>query len=137
MGAVGAGSVSPNGIEEDVKEKEMEPLSLAISIRQPFVELILTGKKKLEYRSRPTNVRGRVWLYASLTPVDDPRSWRKADKEPGSLPTGVIVGSVEIVGCKEIGPGEFGYVLESPKRCEPWKSPKHAQPVFWRPGPQT
>ena len=32
----------------------------AISIRQPYVELILTGKKRYEYRSTPTNMRGRV-----------------------------------------------------------------------------
>jgi predicted transcriptional regulator len=37
----------------------------AISIRQPWVELILRGVKKKEYRSQPTNIRERVYLYAS------------------------------------------------------------------------
>lgn len=40
----------------------------AISIQQPFVEQILTGKKKYEYRSFPTKIRGRVFLYVSLRP---------------------------------------------------------------------
>ena len=39
----------------------------AISIRQPFVEMILRGNKTIEYRSRKTNIRERVYLYASLT----------------------------------------------------------------------
>lgn len=34
----------------------------ALSIRQPFAELILLGQKPIEYRSRPTNIRGRVYL---------------------------------------------------------------------------
>ena len=39
----------------------------ALSIRQPFAEMILRGKKKIEVRSFPTNVRGPMYLYASLT----------------------------------------------------------------------
>ena len=39
---------------------------LALSIRQPFAELILRGVKTVEYRSRPTRVIGRrFYLYAS------------------------------------------------------------------------
>ena len=38
----------------------------AISIRQPYAELILRGKKKNEFRSRPTNIRERVYIYAAL-----------------------------------------------------------------------
>ena len=34
----------------------------AISIRQPWVEQILIGKKRAEYRDRPTNIRERVYL---------------------------------------------------------------------------
>ncbi|MDA8409599.1 MAG: hypothetical protein M0001_04305 [Treponema sp.] len=41
-------------------------ITRAISIRQPYVELILQGAKTEEYRSMPTNIRERVYLYASL-----------------------------------------------------------------------
>jgi len=44
----------------------MNDIRRAISIRQPFVEAILDGKKKIEYRSRKTNIRERVYIYASL-----------------------------------------------------------------------
>ena len=38
----------------------------ALSIRQPFVELILRGLKTAEVRTRPTRVIGeRFWIYAS------------------------------------------------------------------------
>lgn len=43
---------------------------LALSIRQPFVELILNGIKKIEYRSKPTKIIGqKFWIYASKTPM--------------------------------------------------------------------
>ncbi|HEY7116651.1 MAG TPA: ASCH domain-containing protein [Tepidisphaeraceae bacterium] len=39
---------------------------LALSIRQPFAELILRGIKTVEYRSRPTRVIGRrFYIYAT------------------------------------------------------------------------
>ena len=38
----------------------------AISIRQPYAEEILRGLKVREYRSVPTNIRGRVYIHASL-----------------------------------------------------------------------
>src|SRR5688572_21152433 len=38
----------------------------ALSIRQPWAELILRGIKTIEYRSRPTRIVGeRFWIYAS------------------------------------------------------------------------
>ena len=42
----------------------------ALSIRQPFAELILAGRKTVEYRTRPTRVIGeRFWIYASRRPA--------------------------------------------------------------------
>jgi len=41
---------------------------LAISIRQSYVEQIFRAIKNEKYRSRPTNIRGRVYVCASLQP---------------------------------------------------------------------
>ncbi len=42
------------------------PVMLALSIRQPYAELILRGVKTVEYRSRPTRVIGkRFAIYAA------------------------------------------------------------------------
>ena len=38
----------------------------ALSIRQPHAEAIMRGVKKIEYRSGPTRIRGRVYVYTSL-----------------------------------------------------------------------
>jgi len=46
---------------------------LALSIRQPYAELILRGLKRIEYRSRPTRLIGeRFWIYASKKPATLP-----------------------------------------------------------------
>ncbi len=96
----------------------------ALSIRQPYAELILRGMKTVEYRSRRTNIIGeRFYIYASrqravrsrrregiwsqdlavatapLEPwmielAEGLRLW-----EPGELPTGLIVGSAVIESC--------------------------------------
>ncbi len=104
----------------------------AISIRQPFVEAILDGKKKIEYRSRKTNIRERVYLYASLTPADEEWfaefGYRKED-----CPTGVIVGTIEIVDCTTNG-WEYEIHLANPVRFSKFLKPKNQpQPMFWRP----
>ena len=100
----------------------------ALSIRQPFAELILAGRKTIEYRSRPTRVIGeRFLIYASkgwgvgggesgvgrkawsrdLAVPDAPMPpWMIELAEglrlwsPGELPTGVIVGSAMIERCE-------------------------------------
>ena len=98
----------------------------ALSIRQPYAELILRGIKTIEFRSRATKIIGeRFWIYASkrqaLTPAlsqgergkagiwstdlstrTQPPPWivelANAMKMFGDveLPTGVIVGSAVI-----------------------------------------
>src|SRR5690349_10024592 len=113
----------------------MKELTRAISIRQPWVELILSGEKQTEYRSRPTNIRGRVFIYASLTPAESLTGWEKIGKQPGELPTGQIVGTVEIADCVWDAERKcYAYLLEAPKRlAKPLFAKNQPQPVFWRP----
>ena len=113
----------------------MPTIIRAISIRQPYVEQILRGIKKIEYRSRPTNIRESVYLYASLQPGRDPRSWKRVGKIPGELPTGFVVGSVEIAGCRFNEKDDcYEYKLSSPKRIRRKLKPlNQPQPGFWRP----
>src|SRR5262245_45042997 len=105
----------------------------ALSVRQPFAELILRGIKKIEYRSIATHKRERVYIYASKAPVDDSRSWAKVKLEPGDLPTGILVGTVEIVGC-DGERGDYRWKLARPKRLKkPIKPKRMPQPVFFSP----
>ena len=113
----------------------MERLTRALSIRQPLIELILTGKKTWEFRSRTTHIRERVYLYASkaLAQVEgfDPM-------KAAALPRGVIVGSVEIIDVlpDEDGDldGQWGWELARPRRYRvPLQPQGIPQPGFWHP----
>jgi len=108
------------------------PITRALSIQQPFAELIMVGKKKCEYRSIRTNIRERVYVYASKKSGPKER-WKKSGHEPGSLPTGVLVGTVEVVGCKG-NSGDYEWKLARPKRLKRSVKPKNQpQPVWFRP----
>jgi len=76
-----------------------DPEILALGVRQPWVELILRGIKTIEVRSTNTRVRGTIYLYASKKFSDLPAAVEIAqrhDLDCGTLPTGLLVGSVEI-----------------------------------------
>jgi hypothetical protein len=107
----------------------------AISVRQPYVELILQGKKKFEFRSQPTNIRGRVYIYASKKLGGDENDWHQVRSEPDLLPTGVIVGSLQIVGCKWNATEDcFAYELAKPLRLKRHlKAVNQPLPRFWIP----
>ena len=113
----------------------MLSIERAISIRQPWVELILCGVKRAEFRSRPTRIRGRVYLYASLTPADAPAAWRRLSLKSGELPAGAILGSVEIADCRwSEREKAYAYLLRYPRRLiRPLYPRNKPQPAFWRP----
>jgi hypothetical protein len=104
----------------------------ALSIRQPYAEQILRGTKTVEYRGRPTNIRERVYLYASLTP-GDADDWETMQMQPGDLPVGVLVGTVEISECTG-KLGDYRWHLTKPDRLKRKLKPKkHPQPVWFYP----
>jgi len=106
----------------------------AISIRQPYVEAILNGKKKFEYRSTQTHVRGKVLIYAALGKEDD-SEFKKFKIKREDAPLGLIVGCVDIVDCKfDKKSNIFGYVLKNPIRFKSFFKPKnHPQPRWFFP----
>lgn len=110
----------------------MPTITRALSIRQPYIELILSGRKTIEYRSRRTNVRERVYLYASTFPGPD-EVFATANLVWEELPRGLILGSVEITGC-ELGNEFFEWQLARPERlATPLKPTRRPQPLFFFP----
>ncbi len=104
----------------------------ALSIRQPYAEQILRGTKRIEYRSRPTRIRERVFIYASLTPCPD-QEFARMRARPGDFPVGVLVGTVEIAGCTGEA-GAYEWRLANPERLpEPLKPDNHPQPAWFYP----
>ena len=103
----------------------------ALSLQQPNAEQILRGKKKIEYRSRPTNKRERVYIYASKTP-HTLRSWKEIRMKPGDLPTGVIVGTVEVVGCRKVR-GEYEWDGKADQTQASAQTKEHSQSAWFYP----
>lgn len=101
-------------------------------MRQPYLELILAGRKTIEYRSRATRVRERVYLYASQFPGPE-EAFEAVELDDQQLPVGVILGSVKIIGC---GMGEecYEWQLARPRRLKtPLKPTGRPQPLFFFP----
>jgi len=104
----------------------------ALSLKQPFAELILQGRKKIELRKWNTKFRGEFYIHASKVPD------KAAMKTFGfdSLPTGAILGKATLVDVKHYKTkkehdkdkklhlastswGNYGFILKNPKRIKP------------------
>jgi hypothetical protein len=123
----------------------------ALSIRQPWAELILLGHKTIEVRSLRTNIRERVYIYAGQNGIgaeEEARIAARFNIDGDGLRRGVLVGTVEIVGCRPLemidsraacfeidqADGSFAWLLERPERAASCRKPKkHPQPVFFNP----
>ena len=69
----------------------------ALSLKQPYAELIVSGKKTIELRKWNTKFRGNFLIHASKKPD------KNAMKNFGfkSLPCGCIIGKAKLVGVKK------------------------------------
>ncbi len=104
----------------------------ALSLKQPFAELILQGKKRIELRKWNTNFRGEFLIHSSKIPD------KMSMKEFGfvNLPTGCIVGKAFLKEVKKYNSekehdkdknlhlaskawGNYGFILENPTRINP------------------
>jgi hypothetical protein len=106
----------------------------AISVRQPYAELIMLGLKKKEYRSIKTNIRERIYIYASNTLEKDEGSLRCTNKSAAELPLGFLIGTVELTNCTGSKKDGFTWQHENPVRLEtPIKPVNKPQPVWFKP----
>jgi hypothetical protein len=111
----------------------------ALSVRQPWAELIVTGKKTIEIRSWSTDYRGLLWIHTGLKGTPELESILGLK----DLFTGGYVGSAVLDGVVHLDrnrwqqwsprhlcsyesyrPGLFGWVLSSAlKFSEPIQGP--------------
>ena len=110
----------------------------ALSIRQPWAELIMQERKEKEYRSTATKVRVRIAIYASLGRYAQHEE-EELESEYGlsieDLRRGVIMGTVELYDCVyDQECGDYGWCLRDPLRlAEPIKPTEHPQPIWFYP----
>lgn len=120
------------GSNENHNELEPEP-AVALSIRQPHVEAILRGIKKIEYRREATSRRGRILIYSAKLFAENLAYWVKKygfeKVDLGKLPRGVVAGSVELHACDG---GEWH--LRNPLRAKTLRRPTgRPQPIWFKP----
>ncbi len=111
---------------------------VALSIRQPWAWAILHAGKDIENRTWKTSVRGRVYIHASKTVEKDDVAFlrTKGYQVPEGLPTGGIVGAVDITGWvthseSEWFYGPIGFTLANPEAMPFW--PCRGLPGFFEP----
>ncbi|MBI2043661.1 ASCH domain-containing protein [Candidatus Pacearchaeota archaeon] len=114
----------------------------ALSLKQPWAELVLGGKKKIELRKWNTHFRGRFLIHASKIP--DKNAMKIFGFE--GLPTGKIMGMAELFEVKgykddkefnkdkklHLATGNFrgyGFILKNVKRIGP--IPAKGKLNFW------
>ena len=106
----------------------------ALSVRQPWAELIMLGDKEIEYRNYPTDVRGVVYIYAGATryPAEEEQEIQSEfGMDLDSLPRGVIVGTVEVYDCQQGAEGGYEWLLRSPSRLPKPLKPKRKPEPSW------
>jgi hypothetical protein len=77
----------------------------ALSVRQPWAELILLGHKTIEVRPKATPLRERIYIYAGHNRIEAEEEARIAaqfDIDVDGLSRGVLVGTVQIVRCRHL-----------------------------------
>jgi len=77
------------------------PQILALSIRQPWVTLILLGLKSIEIRQWSTPFRGCIYLHAGKIADDRPEGWALLPKDQHELTRrrGGVVGCAQLSEC--------------------------------------
>src|SRR2546430_17054223 len=108
----------------------------ALSIRQPWIDAIITGAKTVGVRARPTRHRGPLYLHASRTygPAEREQLPRLRGlghelPEPDRGRLGALVAQARLLGCRPMrggdwpaGPGpprtgrDWAWVLSGPRR---------------------
>jgi len=113
-----------------------------LSLKQPFAELVVSGRKTIELRKWNTKFRGEFLIHASKIP--DERAMKKFGFD--DLPCGFIIGKANLIDVKkyeEAGEcnkdqtkhlassdwGHYGFILENIKRLKP--IPAKGQLGFW------
>ncbi|MFW6282940.1 MAG: ASCH domain-containing protein [Minisyncoccales bacterium] len=108
-----------------------------LSLKQPFAELLVTGKKKIELRKWNTNFRGEFLIHASKQP--DKKAMKKFGFSKNELPLGAITGKAILKEVKSYNNqrelekdkemhladssfGNYGFIIENPRKIKPIKA---------------
>jgi hypothetical protein len=93
-----------------------------LSIRHPWIDLILAGNKTIEIRTWATRYRGRLLLHASAGYGISERdaSARFGLERPAPQTLGAIVGVAYLVECRKVQPEDWQHALLPPLEGKLW-----------------
>lgn len=114
----------------------------ALTLKQPWAELVLRGKKKIELRKWNTNFRGKFLIHSSKIP--DGKNMEKWGFD--KLPNGFLIGEATLSDVKKYASegefnkdkskhlatkewGRYGFILEKVRRIKP--IPARGKLNFW------
>lgn len=98
----------------------------ALTICQPYAELIMNGSKPIENRTWATNYRGPLAIHAGKS-----KEWLSEDDDPAAFVYGAVVGVVDLYACvpveklpvglvaNEHANGPWCWLVANPKRLQP------------------
>lgn len=87
----------------------------ALSVKQPYAEMIASGSKKREFRTWKTSHKGDLLIVASSTVHDD----YATNKTAHTLPRSTAIAIVTVTGYEVTCDG-YAWILESPRRVKPF-----------------
>ncbi len=94
----------------------------ALSVPQPLAEALVRGLKTIDVRTKPTEIRGRVYVYANHRrfnhgeEVEMLVSYGIGDVNSDDLPRGVLIGTTELWDCTG-GGGIYQWHFRNPERA--------------------
>jgi hypothetical protein len=91
----------------------------ALTIQQPWAQLILDGRKKTEFRSWRCHYRGPLAIHAGLG--IDKEECRRVGYDADKLPRGQVIAIVEMYDCVKLREG-FGWKLRNVRKIRPVKA---------------
>jgi ASCH domain len=73
----------------------------ALSLKQPWAALLVSGMKSIEVRKWATSIRGRVYIHAAQIPDKRPEGWARLPDElrPIAELGGGLIGVAELFAC--------------------------------------
>lgn len=90
----------------------------AISVRQPWAELILQGRRTIELRSRPISYRGPIALHAAQKMNIENCEAHSLD--PDALPRGALIGTAELVDVIALDEAQYEALRGQHLSRKPW-----------------
>ena len=104
----------------------------AISIRQPWAQLVIEGIKDIENRNWFTKYRGKLYIHAAKTFEKDAAEqllkshpYLKQIIFDSTKLLGCVIGHIEMKDCVQVHPsewfqGRYGFVLQNPEKIKPY-----------------